>query len=403
MLVLKLLQFLLLLGLSSAADFQTGKEVTLDTSNTSSIKIRANEWLMGQKQMVLDFFLQRFNQLIKPTRLAFLPWGYFACSGWPENVPHYTKDWTLEDVQTLEANLLNIDFSLNALPQNFLSLVPKMMLSGEYSNTTFDLFSQKYRLISFMGQGGFGFVLKCLRISDSTQVAVKFIYQPRLEWKQWGNHPTFGRVPIEVDILSKVSHPGIIKLLDYFDDGAYSYMVTELFGTSWTLTNRSLTQATHPTINFNSTDRRFYAEEGYYDLEGCLRLHTHLPDDKIHYIFSQVYRAILDLHRNGICHGDLKIENILIDAEYRIKIIDFGISREINEEAVCGNFSGTKLTMPPEVLLGMPHRDVEAETWTLGVLLYILKFNAFPFYYTRDTMYKELNLPAQDPTGKEKL
>ena len=59
-------------------------------------------------------------------------------------------------------------------------------------------------------------------------------------------------------------------------------------------------------------------------------------------IFSQISSGIEYLHQNGICHRDMKLENVLLDSENKIKIVDFGFSRKYNEIETLETFCGSQ-------------------------------------------------------------
>ncbi|KAJ3025258.1 UNVERIFIED_CONTAM: hypothetical protein HDU68_007328, partial [Siphonaria sp. JEL0065] len=84
-----------------------------------------------------------------------------------------------------------------------------------------------------LGSGGFGFVTTAVRKLDAIEVAVKFILKEKVPANAWARDPVLGIVPTEVYILKNVSHPNVIKYLDYFEDNMYLYLVTELHGGSW--------------------------------------------------------------------------------------------------------------------------------------------------------------------------
>lgn len=60
------------------------------------------------------------------------------------------------------------------------------------------------------------------------------------------------------------------------------------------------------------------------DLFECIEKHSSFTDATAQYIFSQVVEVVHQLDGMGVCHRDLKDENIVVDGEYRVKLIDFG-------------------------------------------------------------------------------
>lgn len=65
---------------------------------------------------------------------------------------------------------------------------------------------------------------------------------------------------------------------------------------------------------------------GKLSLAGLLRKSKTIPEDDTKSIFRQLLEGIRYCHQQRVCHRDLKLENILIDSENKVKIIDFGFS-----------------------------------------------------------------------------
>ncbi|KAL1917176.1 uncharacterized protein VTP21DRAFT_4832 [Calcarisporiella thermophila] len=292
---------------------------------------------------------------------------------------------------------LNDNYDQTALSNIFYNTCSPRDLLG---HTLHPEFVQKYELGQELGSGGFGFVLAARRISDSCEVAVKFITRDRVPSRNWIWDPTLCvEVPIEIFVLQRVEHPAIVKYLDSYWDDRFFYLVMELHGKTWssphsgTLESRSYGNDAVPTEEVQPV---FMERRGSCDLFECIEQHRHFPEHQARHIFRQIVECVAYLDSVGVCHRDLKDENIVIDAALRVKLVDFGSaisftpsSHPFNKQKMwLDRFYGTVEYASPEILLGQKYYAPAAEVWALGVLLYLLLHGQPPFQDPYQAVYE---------------
>jgi serine/threonine protein kinase len=133
-----------------------------------------------------------------------------------------------------------------------------------------------------------------------------------------------------------------------------------------------------------------------------------LCEDETRLLFGQLCLAVAYLHDKGIVHRDLKLENILLDERCRIKLGDFGFTREFERGTFMETFCGTTGYASPEMLQGKkyqgpgssrplvdPHISQllsiysEVDIWSLGVILYCLLTGTLPFDDDDESVMRE--------------
>ena len=156
----------------------------------------------------------------------------------------------------------------------------------------------------------------------------------------------------QIQAMTEVNHPGIIKLEDWFETKSMLYLVMEM--------------ARGGEMFGRIAERGKFTER---DAANC---------------FRQVLEAIGHMHARGMVHCDLKPENILYedDTDKQIKVADFGFAQFIPGGQEGGqNLTrqlGTLSYTSPEILLNHGY-TTKADMWSLGVILYILLSGIPPF------------------------
>ncbi len=104
--------------------------------------------------------------------------------------------------------------------------------------------------------------------------------------------------------------------------------------------------------------------------------------DKERYM-AQLVSIVAYAHRHKILHRDIKPENMIIDTSGRLKLLDFGIARDLSwQQPGGGGSEGTINFMPPEQFIGKS--CIASDVWALGVILYIFATNAVPYMQAND-------------------
>lgn len=104
------------------------------------------------------------------------------------------------------------------------------------------------------------------------------------------------------------------------------------------------------------------------------------PEPKIRALINQLWNTLNFLHKLNIYHFDIKIQNLLIDAQPSgdvLKLIDFGISKQHNRPET-DTLSSAGYTSP-EQYMKQPHTPLECEVWQLGVFMYVITHDTYPF------------------------
>lgn len=107
-------------------------------------------------------------------------------------------------------------------------------------------------------------------------------------------------------------------------------------------------------------------------------------------LFGELVVAVGRMHQQGVVHRDLKLENILLDGELRIKLGDLGFSREWQRGRLMETFCGTTGYASPEMLSGRKYLGVETDVWSLGIILYTLLCGGLPFDDDDERVMQEL-------------
>ena len=229
------------------------------------------------------------------------------------------------------------DFKLNLMEQ-----ITKIQMKP--SSLMKDI-RKEFKFLKPLGGGHFGTVRKAFRRSDKEPYhyfAIKSISIKNMTQKDYDD------LVKEVDIISGLDHPNIIKFYETYHDECFFHIVMELCKGKEVFDN--------------------------------ICNHGYLRENKVQNIIFKVLLAIAHCHSRGITHRDLKPENILFEslkADAEIKLIDFGLSRKYSKDEKMHTILGTPYYVAPEVLKG--NYDEKCDIWSIGAMTYLMLCGDPPF------------------------
>lgn len=97
--------------------------------------------------------------------------------------------------------------------------------------------------------------------------------------------------------------------------------------------------------------------------------------------FGEVVKAVTDCHVAGVAHCDIKLDNILLDFQYRAKLADFGLAVKLDmcKGGSLQEYKGTPFYMAPEIHARRAYNAMSADIFALGVCLFIMMTRTCPF------------------------
>lgn len=228
----------------------------------------------------------------------------------------------------------------------------KAQLANAYNELGKELSSQRIRIIGnytlgkVIGEGAYGKVRIGTHRLTSNRVAIKQIPKAMS-----------ASLTREIHHHRQLHHPHVTQMYEVIATESYIWIVTELC------------------CGGELFD--YLAEKG------------RLSEDEARIIFGQLCLAVAYLHDKGIVHRDLKLENVLLDERCRVKLGDFGFTREYERGVYMETFCGTTGYAAPEMLKGTRYLGPEVDVWSMGVILYCLLTGTLPFDDDDEAVMKE--------------
>src|SRR5215468_4768160 len=221
----------------------------------------------------------------------------------------------------------------------------------------------RFEILQLLGEGGMGAVYKAHDRELEKDVALKLI---RAELAR--NPEILQRFKQEIILARQITHRNVIRIFDIGQADGHKYITMEYL-------------------------------EGR-DLRAVLREKGKLPPEEAAKIVLQICRTLEAAHGEGVIHRDLKPQNIMLDANGRAYVMDFGIARSAYLPGMTqtGALVGTPEYMSPEQARG-EQLDERSDLFSLGVIFYELLTGQSP--YPADaplaTLWKRLQEKPKPP------
>jgi beta-lactam-binding protein with PASTA domain/predicted Ser/Thr protein kinase len=204
------------------------------------------------------------------------------------------------------------------------------------------LFDGRYQVVRKLGAGGMANVYLAEDQELGRRVAIKILNERHANDEQFVE-----RFRREAKNAAALSHPNIVSIYDRGEAEGTYYIAMEY------LDGRSL--------------KELILSRGPAPLNVA-----------IEYV-RQILSALRFAHRHGIVHRDIKPHNVLVDAEGRVKVTDFGIARAgASQMTEAGSIVGTAQYLSPEQARGT-NVDQRSDLYSLGIVLYELLTGTLPF------------------------
>ncbi|PSR97843.1 CBL-interacting serine/threonine-protein kinase [Actinidia chinensis var. chinensis] len=203
----------------------------------------------------------------------------------------------------------------------------------------------KYEIGRTLGEGNFGKVKFAKNLDSGQSFAVKILEKTRIL-----DLNITDQIKREIGTLKLLKHPNVVRLHEVLASKTKIYMVLECV-TGGELFDR-------------------IASKG------------RLSEAQGRKLFQQLIDGVSYCHNKGVYHRDLKLENVLVDAKGNIKITDFGLSalpQHFRDDGLLHTTCGSPNYVAPEILANRGYDGATSDTWSCGVILYVILTGYLPF------------------------
>ena len=224
---------------------------------------------------------------------------------------------------------------------------------NKINNIEENKFEKEYQVIVELSKGHFGRIFKVenkttQKIYVEKRIHKKIPYIKEIEWEIYISQ-----------YLSTYHHENIVNIVDVIISHDVVHIIMD------------------------------YIPNGSFDKQFLL-----FPTSSYPQYLGQIISGIHFLHKYGIMHRDIKLENIVYNEKSKnLKIIDFGLSKVLFPSETTSECCGTVSYTAPEIFENKPYNS-KIDIWSFGIIAYILEFKKLPFEskeFNREVINKQLS------------
>ena len=116
-------------------------------------------------------------------------------------------------------------------------------------------------------------------------------------------------------------------------------------------------------------------------------------------ILLQLVDIVAYAHKHRIVHRDVKPENVVVRRDSVVKLLDYGVAKELKEKDISSTMVGSRPFMAPEQISG--ESQIASDVWALGIIMYAVYTGYLPFYHDNEKILMDLILTMEPRTPRE--
>ena len=207
-----------------------------------------------------------------------------------------------------------------------------------------------YKVTDKLGSGDCGDVWRAVDITTGETAALKVFKDSTQTYET------------EVTALERVTHPRVVRMQAHSDAGEFK------------APGEDLTTVSYIAMNLAPHGELF----SYVARAVKMRKTEGLPEPVVRAYTRQLLEAVAACHGAGVAHRDIKLDNLLLDADFQLLLTDFGLAACENIDQLLSP-GGRTNTAAPEVVRGDQYDGRLADVFSIGVVVYSMRTGTPPF------------------------